>query len=71
LDADGNLVGVTIVGAKALLDQNGEIKITLPEVVRVDSETVSPWRRHGMAYSSLARQPWPGQSQPPRPDTPI
>jgi uncharacterized protein YuzE len=41
-DGDGNLVGVTIVGAKRHLDREGEIKITVPEVMRVDSETVSP-----------------------------
>jgi uncharacterized protein YuzE len=39
---NGNLVGVTIVGAKTLLDRDGEIKITVPEVMRLDSKTVSP-----------------------------
>ena len=41
-DGDGNLVGVTIVGAKALIDDEGEIKITLPEVVHVASDMVAP-----------------------------
>ena len=41
-DAKGNLVGVTIVGAKSLIDGEGEIKITLPEIVHVDSDTVAP-----------------------------
>ena len=41
-DAGGGLVGVTIVGAKASIDEYGEIKITLPEIVHVDSETVAP-----------------------------
>jgi uncharacterized protein YuzE len=41
-DADGHLVGVTIVGAKSLIDQDGEIKITLPEVIHVGSEAVAP-----------------------------
>ena len=41
-DADGNLVGVTIVGAKASIDEEGEIKITLPEIIHVDSDTLAP-----------------------------
>jgi uncharacterized protein YuzE len=41
-DAAGDLVGVTIVGAKSLLDGTGEIKITVPEIVRVGSDAVAP-----------------------------
>jgi uncharacterized protein YuzE len=41
-DAEGDLVGVTIVGAKSLIDREGEIKITLPEIVRVGSAAVAP-----------------------------
>jgi uncharacterized protein YuzE len=41
-DAAGSLVGVTIVGAKSLLDSEGEIKITVPEIVRVGSDAVAP-----------------------------
>ena len=41
-DADGGLVGVTIVGAKSLIDRDGEIKITLPEIIRVGSAVVAP-----------------------------
>lgn len=41
-DADGHLVGVTIVGAKSLIDREGEITIRLPEIVHVDSDTVAP-----------------------------
>jgi uncharacterized protein YuzE len=41
-DAEGRLVGVTIVGAKSLIDTDGEIAITVPEVVHADSETVGP-----------------------------
>jgi uncharacterized protein YuzE len=41
-DREGKLVGVTIVGAKQLIEKDGEIKITLPEVVRVDSQAVAP-----------------------------
>jgi uncharacterized protein YuzE len=41
-DREGKLVGVTIVGAKQLIEKDGEIKITVPEVVRVDSQAVAP-----------------------------
>lgn len=41
-DADGHLVGVTIVGAKSLIDREDEIKITVPEIVRVGSAAVAP-----------------------------
>jgi uncharacterized protein YuzE len=41
-DGEGNLVGVTIVGAKALIEDAGEIKITLPDVVHVASDMVAP-----------------------------
>ena len=33
---------MTIVGAKSLIDREGEIKITLPEIVRVGSAAVAP-----------------------------
>jgi uncharacterized protein YuzE len=32
-DATGRLIGITIVNARRLLDQNGEIRITLPETI--------------------------------------
>jgi uncharacterized protein YuzE len=41
-DSRGSLVGVTIVGAKTLIDSEGEIKITLPEIVHVGSDVVAP-----------------------------
>jgi uncharacterized protein YuzE len=41
-DGAGSLVGVTIVGAKSLLESAGEIKITVPEIVRVGSDAVAP-----------------------------
>jgi uncharacterized protein YuzE len=40
--AGGDLVGVTIIDAKTLLASDGEIKITLPEVVRVGSDVIGP-----------------------------
>jgi uncharacterized protein YuzE len=41
-DAGGQLVGVTIVGAKAWIDREGEIKITMPDLVHVPSAAVAP-----------------------------
>jgi uncharacterized protein YuzE len=41
-DAEGRLVGVTIVNVKSLIDRDGEIAITVPEVVHVGSDTVGP-----------------------------
>lgn len=40
-DATGKLVGVTIVGAKALLAAEHEIKITIPEVMHIASGDVA------------------------------
>lgn len=40
--ADGNLVGVTVLNAKRLLDRDGELKITVPEVVHVRPDVVAP-----------------------------
>jgi hypothetical protein len=41
-DGAGNLVGVTIVGVKSLIEREDKITITLPEIVRVDSDTLAP-----------------------------
>jgi uncharacterized protein YuzE len=41
-DSEGSLVGMTIIGAKALVNREREIKITLPRIVRLDSDTVAP-----------------------------
>jgi uncharacterized protein YuzE len=40
--ADGRLVGVTILDAKLLIERDSEIKITVPEIVRVGSAAVAP-----------------------------
>ncbi len=40
-DASGSLVGVTIVGAKSWIDREGEIKITMPDLVHVPSDAVA------------------------------
>lgn len=41
-DADGNLVGMTVLGAKRLLDRDGELTITVFEVMHVGSAAVAP-----------------------------
>jgi uncharacterized protein YuzE len=32
-DADGRIIGITIVNARKLVDQDGGIRITLPETI--------------------------------------
>jgi uncharacterized protein YuzE len=41
-DADGKLVGVTIVNAKRLLAVDGKLTITLPERFEVAPEAIAP-----------------------------
>ncbi|MFZ2114081.1 MAG: DUF2283 domain-containing protein [Solirubrobacteraceae bacterium] len=41
-DVEQNLVGVTIVGVKRLLERDGKVTITVPKVVRVDAEVIAP-----------------------------
>ena len=41
-DADGNLVGITIVNAKKLLDGAEPIVITIPERVMIDPAALAP-----------------------------
>jgi uncharacterized protein YuzE len=41
-DANGNIVGLTIINARWLLDRHGEIAVTLPEQVHVESRTLEP-----------------------------
>jgi hypothetical protein len=41
--ADGRLVGLTIVGARALLERDGHITVTIPaERIDVDARTLAP-----------------------------
>jgi uncharacterized protein YuzE len=42
LDADGRVIGLTIINARWLLERDGEIVVTLPEQVRVASATLQP-----------------------------
>jgi uncharacterized protein YuzE len=41
-DADGRIIGLTIINARWLLERDGEIVVTLPEQVRVASATLEP-----------------------------
>jgi uncharacterized protein YuzE len=41
-DADGRIVGLTLINAKWLLDRDAEIAVTLPEQVRVQSAALEP-----------------------------
>jgi uncharacterized protein YuzE len=36
-DTDGQVIGVTIINARWLLERNGHLTITLPHVVRVEA----------------------------------
>ncbi len=41
-DGAGLLVGVTIVGVKSLIEREDTITITVPEIARVDADTLAP-----------------------------
>lgn len=41
-DVEQDLVGVTIVSVKRLLERDGKVTITVPKVVRVDAEAIAP-----------------------------
>jgi len=40
-DADGQVMGVTIIGARRLLDRDGHLTITLPHEVRVEARDLA------------------------------
>ncbi|HEY5286244.1 MAG TPA: DUF2283 domain-containing protein [Solirubrobacteraceae bacterium] len=40
-DGEQNLVGVTIVGVKRLVEQDGEVTITVPKMVFVDADAIA------------------------------
>lgn len=42
LDQDGQVIGLTIINAKWLLDRDGAIAVTLPELQRIDAEELEP-----------------------------
>jgi uncharacterized protein YuzE len=41
-DEDGQVIGLTIINAKWLLDRDGAIAVTLPELQRIDAEELEP-----------------------------
>jgi uncharacterized protein YuzE len=41
-DAEGKLIGVTVLNAKRGLERDGELKVTVPEVVRADADALAP-----------------------------
>jgi uncharacterized protein YuzE len=41
-DAEGHVIGLTILNAKWLLERDGEIAVTLPEQVHVASAALQP-----------------------------
>jgi uncharacterized protein YuzE len=41
-DADGRVIGLTIINARWLLEREGELTVTLPEQVHVSSATLEP-----------------------------
>ena len=41
-DQDGQVIGLTIIDAKWLLDRDGAIAVTLPELQRIDAEELEP-----------------------------
>ena len=41
-DEDGRVIGLTIINAKWLLDRDGAIAVTLPELQRIDAEEIEP-----------------------------
>jgi hypothetical protein len=53
-DAAGNIIGLTIIDAKWLLERDGELVVTLPEQVHTSAS--SGWRRHPGAILSPLRR---------------
>jgi uncharacterized protein YuzE len=41
-DAEHDLIGVTIIGAKRLVGRDGKVTITVPKVVRIEAEEIAP-----------------------------
>lgn len=54
-DAGGNLVGVTIVGVKRLIERDGGLTITVPKMVRVEADAIAP--ALVTAWAHVSRQP--------------
>jgi uncharacterized protein YuzE len=41
-DQDGQVIGLTIINTKWLLDRDGAIAVTLPELQRIDAKELEP-----------------------------
>ena len=41
-DAGGRLVGVTVIDVKRVLERDGELRVTVPEIVRSDADALAP-----------------------------
>jgi uncharacterized protein YuzE len=41
-DGEGKLVGVTVLNAKRLLERDGGLRVTIPEVLQVGAEQLAP-----------------------------
>ena len=41
-DDDSNVIGITIVDAKWLLERDGKIGITVPEVIETSADDLAP-----------------------------
>ena len=40
-DGEGKLVGVTVLDAKRLLERDGELRVTVPKIVRADADALA------------------------------
>ncbi len=40
-DGEGKLVGVTVLNAKRLLERDGELRVTVPKIVRADADALA------------------------------
>jgi uncharacterized protein YuzE len=41
LDVDGEVTGITLIGAKCLIDRDGKVPVTLPRVVQADADEIA------------------------------
>ena len=56
-NADGDVIGVTIVNARGLLDRDGKITITIPERIDVSAAALAP-AMSSPAASAPSAHPW-------------
>ena len=53
-NADGDVIGVTIVNARGLLDRDGKITITIPERIDVSAAALAPAMSSPAAWPCFA-----------------